>query len=60
LTIDGDIKPIFIIDGKEVKSINNLNPGSIKSITVLKDGTAEKKYGEKGKGGVIEIQTKKK
>jgi len=59
LTIDGDVKPIFIIDGKEVKSINKLNPGSIKSITVLKDGTAEKKYGEKGKGGVIEITTKK-
>jgi TonB-dependent SusC/RagA subfamily outer membrane receptor len=59
LTIDGEGHPLFVIDGKEVKSVNNLNPNDIKSITVLKDGTAEKKYGEKGKNGVIEIRTKK-
>ncbi|HEY9000199.1 MAG TPA: M56 family metallopeptidase [Mucilaginibacter sp.] len=59
LTINSGGKPLFIIDGKEVKSINNLNPNDIKSITVLKNGTAEKKYGDKGKNGVIEIHTKK-
>jgi hypothetical protein len=60
LIIDGEGQPLFVIDGKEVKTIKNLNPNNIKSITVLKDGTAEKKYGEKGKSGVIEITTKKK
>lgn len=60
LTIDGDGHPIFVIDGKEVKSLKNLNPNDIKSISILKDGTAEKKYGDKGKNGVIEIRTKKK
>jgi bla regulator protein blaR1 len=47
------------IDGKEVKSIKNVSPEDIKSISILKDGTAEKKYGEKGKNGVVEIYTKK-
>ncbi|MBS1523293.1 MAG: TonB-dependent receptor plug domain-containing protein [Bacteroidetes bacterium] len=60
LTIQGKGHPIFIIDGKEVQSVKNLNPNDIKSISVLKNGTAEKKYGEKGKNGVIEITTKKK
>jgi bla regulator protein BlaR1 len=59
LTIDGEGKPLFIIDGKEAKSLKNVSAEDIKSITVLKDGTAEKKYGEKGKNGVIEIYTKK-
>ena len=60
LTIDGDGKPLFIINGKEAKSIKNINADDIQSISVLKDGTAEKKYGEKGKNGVVEITTKKK
>jgi bla regulator protein blaR1 len=59
LTIDGDGQPLFIIDGKEVKSIKNVSLEDIKSISILKDGTAEKKYGEKGKNGVVEIYTKK-
>ena len=59
LTIDGQGEPLFMIDGKEAKSLKNLAPSDIKSLTVLKDGTAEKKYGEKGKNGVIEITTKK-
>ena len=59
LTIDGEGQSLFIIDGKEAKSLKNVSPEDIKSITILKDGTAEKKYGEKGKNGVIEITTKK-
>jgi len=59
LTIDGDGEPLFMIDGKEAKSLKNLAPSDIKSLTVLKDGTAEEKYGKKGKNGVIEITTKK-
>lgn len=59
LTIDGDGQPIYIIDGKEVKSLKNLSPADIKSISILKDGSAERKYGEKGKNGVVEITTRK-
>ncbi len=59
LTIDGEGQPLFIIDGKEVKNFKNVSPEDIKSISVLKDGAAEKQYGEKGKNGVVEIYTKK-
>jgi len=59
LTIGSGGQPLFIIDGKKVKSVKNLNPNDIKSISVLKDRAAEKKYGEKGKNGVVEITTSK-
>jgi hypothetical protein len=52
---------LYIIDGKEMESISmkDIDPNTIKSINVLKGENAEKKYGEKGKNGVIEITTKK-
>jgi len=59
LTIDGEGQPLFIIDGKEAKSLKNVSAADIKSITVLKNGSAEKQYGEKGKNGVVVITTKK-
>lgn len=59
-TISGAETPLFIVDGKEVASslIAALKPESIKSITVLKDGSATETYGEKGKNGVILITLK--
>jgi TonB-dependent SusC/RagA subfamily outer membrane receptor len=51
--------PLFIVDGKEVLSINNLKQEDIKSVSVLKDASATSVYGEKGKNGVIIIETKK-
>ena len=52
---------LYIIDGKEMASgsMNDVDPNTIKSINVLKGENALKKYGEKGKNGVIEITTKK-
>lgn len=57
-TIDSP-NPLIIIDGKEAKSLKNIAADDINSITVLKDGTATKRYGDKGKNGVIVIKTKK-
>ncbi len=51
--------PLYIVDGKEVSDIKTVDPGSIKSIDVLKGGSATGLYGEKGKNGVILISTKK-
>jgi len=53
-------KPLYILNGKEVKEeeVLALDPDIIKSITVLKDNTAEMKYGTKAKNGAIEIKTK--
>ena len=52
---------LYIVDGKELKgkNIEDLDPNKIESINVLKGGKAIKKYGNKGKDGVIEITTKK-
>jgi hypothetical protein len=53
-------KPLFIMDGKEVKKLKNTSPDEIESINVLKGKAARKKYGRKGKNGVVEIITKEK
>ncbi|MBO0321922.1 TonB-dependent receptor plug domain-containing protein [Muricauda sp. CAU 1633] len=57
-------KPLIVIDGKEHPNANindlGLEPEEIESMNVLKDESAEKKYGRKGINGVIEITTKKK
>ena len=53
-------KPVFIVDGKEVKKLRNTNPDEIESVNVLKGKAARKKYGRKGKNGVVEIITKEK
>jgi len=52
---------LYIIDGQEsdAAAMKNLGPNSIKSINVLKGNSANNKYGDKGKNGVIEIITKK-
>ena len=52
--------PIYFVDGKEISKteINHIPTNNIESVTVLKGENAIKKYGEKGKNGVIEIITK--
>jgi hypothetical protein len=52
---------LYIIDGQEsdAAAMKKLGPSSIKSINVLKGNSANNKYGDKGKNGVIEIITKK-
>tara|TARA_R110001583_G_scaffold26142_3_gene94341 strand:- start:8874 stop:10487 length:1614 start_codon:yes stop_codon:yes gene_type:complete len=57
----GDLKPLFYIDGEKAtsKEMEAINPDTIESINVLKDNSAIKKYGEKGKNGVVEITTKR-
>ncbi|MFI5161834.1 MAG: M56 family metallopeptidase [Sphingobacteriales bacterium] len=58
-TLDSPGNKLIIVDGKEVKSLKNVSADDIKSLTVLKNETAEKRYGDKGKNGVIIITTKK-
>ncbi|MBD0779063.1 M56 family peptidase [Maribacter sp. ANRC-HE7] len=54
-------KPLFIIDGKEVKEkeMKALNPSDIETVNVLKGEMGKTIYGEKGKNGVVLITTKK-
>jgi TonB family protein len=65
IEINSTNKALFIIDGVEYKGDKNklnedLKKEDIQSVNVLKGDTAIKKYGQKGKDGVIEITTKKK
>ena len=54
---------LVIVDGVEkgtdTSALNLVKPEEIESITVMKSPEAIKAYGEKGKDGVIKIQTKK-
>lgn len=57
-------EPLYILDDIEItkQSLDTLQPKNIKSVTVYKDAKAIELYGEKGRNGVlvIESMTKKK
>ena len=57
LTASND--PLFIVDGVQYSSIQNLNPNDIASIEVLKDAASTAIYGARGANGVVLITTKK-
>ncbi|WP_420574449.1 M56 family metallopeptidase [Kordia sp.] len=59
---DTEEKPLFIVDGKEVSNDKfvNLDPKKIKTVHVLKGDSAIGKYGDKGKNGVVIVETRKK
>lgn len=54
----GDNNPLYVIDGIPSRDISFLNPGDIKSMSVLKDAAAASIYGSRAAGGVIVIETK--
>jgi len=61
IIIKGEKQPLVVIDGvvNEKDKLEKINPDDIKTISVFKDDSATKKYGEKGKDGVIEVTTYK-
>ena len=52
--------PLYIVDGKEIKNVNDISPNDIEKIDVLKGASAKALYGKKGEKGVVVITTKKK
>lgn len=52
---------LVVVDGKELpySKLENLDPSSIASITIVKDKARIAKYGPKGANGVIVVTTKK-
>ncbi|MGE0018031.1 MAG: carboxypeptidase-like regulatory domain-containing protein [Draconibacterium sp.] len=55
----GESEPVIFVNGKESgQTLNNIDPATIETVIVLKGEKANKKYGEKGKNGVIEITLK--
>ncbi len=57
-SISGNSAPLILVDGVEM-NINNLDPGTIESISVLKDASASAIYGSRAPFGVVLITTKK-
>ncbi|MEO8405762.1 MAG: TonB-dependent receptor [Chitinophagaceae bacterium] len=58
LTASSD--PLFVVDGIPLisGSIDNINPGDIESIDILKDASATAIYGSRGANGVVIVTTK--
>lgn len=57
-TIFSTVDPLIVVDGVPDTDISILDPLSIQSIKVIKDGTAAQ-YGIRGASGVLEITTNK-
>jgi TonB-dependent SusC/RagA subfamily outer membrane receptor len=58
-SIDGNSKPLYVVDGVPQDDISYLNPDEIGSIEVLKDASATAIYGSKGSNGVVMVTTKR-
>ncbi len=54
----GDAAPLYIVDGVQVPSINNLSQLDIQSIDVLKDASAAAIYGSRAANGVVLVTTR--
>lgn len=56
---DPEKAPLYVLDGKVLENdeLKDIDPSDIESISVLKELSLVKKYGEKAKNGVIEITT---
>ena len=57
--LNGNLSPLYVVDGMYMTQNPNLNPDDIESIEVLKDASAAAQYGAQAANGVIVIQTKK-
>ncbi len=55
---NGDANPLFIVDGMKTDDINNIDPGDIESMEILKDAASAAIYGTEGANGVVIITTK--
>jgi TonB-linked SusC/RagA family outer membrane protein len=55
----GNSSPLIVVDGIPRNNINEIDPNSIESVSVLKDAAAVAPFGLGGANGVILITTKK-
>ncbi len=59
VSTNGDNSPLYIIDGLQVGNIDNISPGDVESVDVLKDAASCAIYGARAANGVVIITTKK-
>jgi TonB-linked SusC/RagA family outer membrane protein len=55
---DAGVSPLYVVDNVIVEDIDNINPGDIKSIEILKDAASSAIYGARSANGVVIITTK--
>jgi len=58
-SITAGSNPLFIVDGVPTTSMNQIEPGDIENMTILKDASAAAIYGASGANGVVLITTKR-
>lgn len=58
-SISSSNDPIYILDGIPVDDLNDIDPSTIQSLTVLKDASSAAIYGARGSNGVVLITTKR-
>jgi TonB-linked SusC/RagA family outer membrane protein len=51
--------PLYVVDGMQYSSIQDINPNDIISMEVLKDASSTAIYGSRGANGVIIVTTKR-
>lgn len=58
-SINGNLSPLIVVDGAIYRgSLNDLNPGDIESVNVLKDASSKAIYGAQAANGVVLVTTK--
>ncbi len=57
-SVNGQSKPLILLDNVEIPDISFVNPDDIESISVLKDAASSSIYGSRAAFGVILITTK--
>jgi TonB-dependent starch-binding outer membrane protein SusC len=58
-SITQDNAPLYVVDGFIVSNLNDIPPGDIASIDILKDAATTAIYGSQGANGVVVVTTKK-
>ena len=57
-SVSQDNSPLYVVDGFIVSNLNDIPPGDIQSIDVLKDAATTAIYGAQGANGVVVVTTK--
>jgi TonB-linked SusC/RagA family outer membrane protein len=57
-SISGNTAPLILVDGVET-NVNNIDPETVESVSILKDASASAVYGSRAAFGVVLITTKK-
>lgn len=58
-TINGNVAPLYVVDGIFLQSLDAINSADVSSIQILKDASAAAIYGSRAANGVVIITTNK-